>query len=420
MQDHIFMYKKYDFYPALSNTKHNNNMIHRSILVLDGNQRSSLAVIRSIGEHGNIRIFSADITINSLAGCSKYCNTYYQHPSPVSESEGFIAWLVDFIDTNQISMVIPCTEISSRLILMNRDRLHNCHVPFADLNTVMQLSNKANLMSLAGELGILYPATIYTGVAANLPETVDITYPIIIKPTLSNKWIGDRWISSKVYTAHDKDELNILLKTDSYLRDYPFLLQEYISGTGTGVFALFNQGEPVAYFAHKRIREKPPWGGVSVLSESIEPDSVMKQGAEKLLKAVNWHGVAMVEFRISHDGIPYLMEVNTRFWGSLQLAIDCGVNFPYMLYQLSSGIKPETVTRYRSGQRLRWLLGDLDSLYLTLRDKKHFTLSQKLKCILDFITPHLFKTRHEIDRLNDLEPAWHELKQYIKQLLGKD
>ena len=85
---------------------------------------------------------------------------------------------------------------------------------------------------------------------------------------------------------------------------------------------------PVAFFAHKRLRERPPWGGVSVLSESAEPDPRLKALARQLLDDACWHGVAMVEFKVAPDGTPYLMEINTRFWGSLQLAIDAGVDFP--------------------------------------------------------------------------------------------
>ena len=76
----------------------------------------------------------------------------------------------------------------------------------------------------------------------------------------------------------------------------------------------------------------------------------------------------MIEYRVDNDGNIYLMEVNTRFWGSLQLAIDAGVNFPWLLYQIATGKQVKAVNHYLTDKRLRWLLGDLDSLYLVLRD----------------------------------------------------
>ncbi len=46
----------------------------------------------------------------------------------------------------------------------------------------------------------------------------------------------------------------------------------------------------------------------------------------------------MVEFKAdARTGTPYLMEINGRFWGSLQLAIDAGVDFPAILVAAALG-----------------------------------------------------------------------------------
>ena len=44
---------------------------------------------------------------------------------------------------------------------------------------------------------------------------------------------------------------------------------------------------------------------------------------------------------VSQPDIPLAMEINTRFWGSLQLAVDAGVDFPWLLYRMVSGENPE-------------------------------------------------------------------------------
>jgi predicted ATP-grasp superfamily ATP-dependent carboligase len=211
--------------------------------------------------------------------------------------------------------------------------------------------------------------------------------------------------------------LNTIVDSDPAFLVHPFMIQEYVAGHGQGVFALYNHGKPLAFFAHRRLREKPPGGGVSVLSESIATDPGLVSHARSLLDKVGWHGVAMVEFKVAADGTPYLMEINTRFWGSLQLAVDAGVDFPYLLYQLACGENPEPVDSYKTGIRLRWLLGDLDSLYLTLRDQ-HTTSRAKLMAVMRFLTPSLFKTRHEVNRWNDPGPGLCELRQYLRDIFG--
>jgi hypothetical protein len=54
------------------------------------------------------------------------------------------------------------------------------------------------------------------------------------------------------------------------------------------------------------------------------------------------------------------MEVNPRFWGSLQLAIVSGVDFPYLILKMAKRESFEPILHYTVGKRFRWLLlGDL-------------------------------------------------------------
>lgn len=60
--------------------------------------------------------------------------------------------------------------------------------------------------------------------------------------------------------------------------------------------------------------------------------------------------------------------------------------------------------------------GDIDSLYAFIRDRS-FPLNEKVKAIIAFITPSPFKTRHEVNRGDDMGPFRWELRQYIRDLL---
>jgi predicted ATP-grasp superfamily ATP-dependent carboligase len=133
--------------------------------------------------------------------------------------------------------------------------------------------------------------------------------------------------------------------------------------------------------------------------------------AQRILDHVGWHGVAMVEFKVTPEGCPYLMEVNPRFWGSLQLAIDAGVDFPWLLYQLASGAPAWPDPGYRTGVRVRWLLGDLDHLYLRLRDEHG--VRARWQAVSAFLHPLGPQTRHEVNRWGDWRPFVTELWRYL-------
>ncbi len=127
----------------------------------------------------------------------------------------------------------------------------------------------------------------------------------------------------------------------------------------------------------------------------------------------------MVEFRIDRRGTPYLMEVNGRLWGSLQLAIDSGVDFPWLMLRASTGDQVEAVTGYAQGRRLRWFLGDVDHLLLQLRGRGTArTLKDRLSACLRFVGTSIDPcARNEILRSADPWPAWLELRCWFRAAL---
>ena len=282
------------------------------------------------------------------------------------------------------------------------------------------LTNKATLVSSA--LALHVPAPM-----GSVPRTIgdatiaaaQIGYPVVLKPSRSKLLLNDCVISTTVRFARDRDELVGLLESSPWLPASSVIVQEFIPGHGAGVFCLYDRDHAVAWFAHRRIREKPPSGGVSVLCESVAVDPVLKDYAERLLRAAEYRGVAMVEFRIGTDGRPYLMEVNARFWGSLQLAIDCGVDFPWLYYQMLMGEQVTPVQEYQVGRRLRWWLGDLDHVLLQIRNPA-LGVGEKMTVVGRFLgTSFDPRCRQEVFRWSDLGPGWLELRQWIAGVLGR-
>jgi predicted ATP-grasp superfamily ATP-dependent carboligase len=141
------------------------------------------------------------------------------------------------------------------------------------------------------------------------------------------------------------------------------LIQERLpaEGQGIGVCLLLDRSHLVrAGFVHRRLREYPVTGGPSTLRESCNHEQAYTD-AVRLLQDLRFVGVAMVEFKNdTRTGKANLLEVNPRFWGSLALAVDAGVNFPLLWTLMALGEDVAPVTSYRLGHRCRWLLpGDI-------------------------------------------------------------
>ncbi len=359
----------------------------------------------------------ADETTTTLAGSSKYCKETFTYPSPYEYPEEFLRVVSNESNQRNINVIFPMTEISAYLVLKHRDLFKDIAIPFGAFEAFDVLSDKWRVFELAQMLGVPAPRTHFAKNGAEISDFMSqLESPVVIKPYRSRILLDRRWVATSVQYMRTLSELEATIRGTEYLRRCPFLVQEYIQGEGRGIFALYDQGKPVVVFAHKRLREKPPSGGVSVLSESIEVDSGLRESAIKILDYAKWHGVAMVEFKVSSDGRPYLIEVNPRFWGSLQLAIDAGIDFPYLLYQLAMGERLEAVNGYKIGMRSRWLLGDLDHLYLRFKNHTGQDLKtvSKWQAVTQFLNFFEGGIRFEVNRWNDLKPFLFELKQYLK------
>lgn len=396
-----------------------------TVLVTDGNERSTLAVTRSLGRAGIGVVVGADRPA-SLAGASRYCHATVQYPSPYENPDGFVEQLLVAIARHKVQVFIPMSDVVMSVIGAQRARFDAVvAIPMPLQDVYDAASDKYRLMALAQTLAVPIPHTWYVP-DGNLAPLIDEVgpYPLIVKPGRSRVQVDGRWVKTEVQAVATREELQSRYRDLPYLK-LPSLIQRRVEGEGQGIFGLFDHGRPILLFAHRRVREKPPSGGVSVLRESVALPQPMTDYAVRLLQNVGWHGVGMVEFKVDAvTGIPYLMEINGRFWGSLQLAIDAGANFPLELYRLARGEASRArAAPYRIGVQTRWMLGDLDHLLVRLvKSDAALRLPpgypSRWQCVRDFLRPHGPDQYCEVERRDDLGPARYEWMAYVKTLLG--
>ena len=384
-----------------------------SVLVTPGNLRSALAVTRSLGRRG-IPVTVADEYQRNLAAASRYCRAALRVPSATQAPEAYTRAILKAVSGGAYRVVMPMDDVAVSLLAEAAPRLEGLiALPVPDIEIIRGVQDKGALMALAAEQGVPTPKTVVVRNPANLDKAIrHVGLPAVVKPRFSKFQRGSQWIEGgQTRYVHTLEELEAACRTIHRAVPRP-VVQEYVPGEGRGIFVLMNRGKVCAGFAHRRIREKPPSGGVSVLSESVPLDPQLLLYSERLLESLKWHGVAMVEFKHDvRDGIPKLLEINGRFWGSLQLAIEAGVDFPYLLYRLAAEGDIAPAFSYKAGVRLRWWLGDLDSLLLRLRDGNR--TATRFRAVGEFLKPSGDKARSEVLRRDDPEPALEELRQYV-------
>jgi len=391
--------------------------------VTDGNQRSALAVTRSLGRRGFSVLVGEEEPV-SLASSSRHCARHVTYPSPYRDPGAFHRFLLDFVQRETIDVVVPVTDVTTASICLSGDALRR-HTAIATptFDAFDQVTDKSNVLEAAARAGIPIPRTLRTDGLAGLRGIVgQVEYPAVVKPARSRILTAGGWVATAVHYANCELDLWRLYEQTEYLTSYPSLIQQRIVGPGVGLFALFDHGRLLTVFAHRRLREKPPSGGVSVLCESVPADPQLREDAIRLLGPLGWHGVAMLEYKQDRQtGDRFLIEINGRYWGSLQLAVDAGVDFPYLSCQLALGGRPDVPQGYRLGVKGRWLLGDLDHLLSRLSSTRgELFLAEEApsrgRTLLDFLECTRPGVHDQIARADDPGPFLYELREYVRSL----
>lgn len=392
------------------------------ILVLDGETRAALACVRSLGRRGH-RVEVVAAKPRSLAAASRHCAEEHVLPDPASDADGWAAALEELAgpvgsrdtrgDGSAETLVLPLTEITLGS-LYSTGLQARIRAICPDRHAYEEAVDKHGLLERAAQCGCTVPhSRLIEHPDPSQPLPPGFDYPVVVKARRS-RWLKEgRWQMGHVHMVADEAGWRAALADPGM--GGGALVQSFIEGHGEAVFLLTEDGEENVHFAHRRLREKPPTGGVSVLRVAIEPDAELLDQSRRLLEGLHWTGVAMVEYRRTPGGDAALMEINPRLWGSLQLAIDAGIDFPALLVDQALGHRPASST-LRPGTRTRWLLGDVDHLLISLRRPavRAITGATIGSLLMGFVASFFDGTRSEVFRWSDPAPFIRELRNWAR------
>lgn len=350
-------------------------------LILDGHSRAAVEALQSLGRAG----VAVDIASERecLAFRSRYCRNRLVQPD-TNKPDVFVEWLQDLVAANQYTLIVPSTEVSLRCLI---------HLP--ELHPVRQKavlpSNKALEVALSKQLtwdlakSLRIPVPASRLITSKKDRVDPECYPVALKPAASTVSVAGQLVYLAPVMVRTCEEWTRVL--DRLLPLCPVLEQEYVIGRGVGIECLYRHGSCVWCFQHERLHELPLTGGGSSYRRSSPVDKKLLAKATRLLDRLEWHGVAMVEFKGSADIGFYLMEINPRLWGSLALAIDVGVDFPNGLWYLAAGMELGPQPSYRWPYYTRNLEMDLDWFKENLRADRSDPLlltQPRLRSLLEY------------------------------------
>lgn len=369
---------------------------------------SSLNAIRSLGMKG-IRVIAIDFLENSPGFHSKYTYKAFLCPNYYEDLDAYAKFLRDTCYDENCAVILPMDEVSIYVLSKYSSNFSNMiNVNWINYNGQLEeVQDKEKLYKLAEKLSIPIPK--YFVYKRENEETENINGVWVLKSKTSLIIKGNKVIKSGIRYASNIAELNrIANEMISHGQDP--IIQEYIPGEGYGYFALYNKGSIRASFQHHRLRESPYFGGVASNRESVYFTELENEGV-KIPEILGWHGPLMVEFkRDARDGKFKLMEVNPRFWGSLNLAISSGVDFPYLFYKMATEGECDRIFNYKVGVKRKNLDLEISHLYSLLKDYSLPPIMHKpsfWKAFLSILASN-FIIKDDYISIGDLSPLLYE------------
>jgi predicted ATP-grasp superfamily ATP-dependent carboligase len=332
-----------------------------SAIVTDGLWRKSLSAVRSLGKAG-YRVTVLGESVFTTAFWSRYCARRARAPEAARDAEGFGRALLEELGrAGGRPVLLPMEDATLEWVSAHRDAV----AARADLlvpppEALRAAQDKGLTLRLARELGIACPETRepvgeddFAKLAAELEPGTWVAKPRTGRGSAGVAY-GDprgpeRW-------------------REHWRKHGPLLVQERIppAGRALGVSVLIDSGGGcAAAFAHERLQQYPNSGGPSTDRVSRHEPALVAESL-RLLNRLGWRGVAMVEWKTHpEDGRPRLMEINPRFWGSLELAVRAGIDFPALYARAARGERLPPAADYPDGVRCRWMVPGEILRYLT-------------------------------------------------------
>lgn len=328
-----------------------------SCLVLGSRSRIANAIVRGLGSRG-VTVFTADTIAITRSSLSRFVSRHYTYTSLQQSESLFWDDLRHIFEASSAKVLLTGDFSLYNYLIRNKDRLDNNIRFFApDVEQVESLATKDRLIDVAAAMDVLTPKSV---LVHDLNETLelcrDLPFPVLVKPV-------DECHGRGISVAADLEcLLSRIPKYDREKLAAGLVVQEFIEGHNFGAAVVMENGEFRAGLCYRQIHQQPVSGGTPTLTETSDFSAPVEM-LGKILARHKWHGLCQADFIVGKaTGKVYLIDINPRMFGALFTSVAAGINFPYLLYQMSQGLSGEPGPGFGQKVRTVWIEGEAKRL----------------------------------------------------------
>ena len=264
-----------------------------------------------------------------------------------NDRENFINALTEYGEKNKDKkiLLIATSDLYVKMVAENREILEKYfYFNYPDLEVVNNLLIKEIFYDIYKDMGIDIPKTYIYPCKQNenikeIKKYFNNEYPIIIKPSDGVEYhkLDDAGLS-KVYKAHDEDELEKIIKEiENAGYNKNLIIQEFIPGDDSALFdSIFYVGKDkkakLATFAQIGLQEHTPTGigNCTILVNGFDEHGYNEEIVYKLkefIEKIGYQGFAEFDMKYdSRDNKYKVLEINPRQSRSGYYLTACGYN----------------------------------------------------------------------------------------------
>lgn len=386
---------------------------------INGLYRNVTTVCRSLGKKGHkVHVLSSIHRLKSIQKFlkSKYCSAYDFWPNPMNHPSQAIDRVINYSKENNIDVILANMDSVASLLAYHQDKLP-VKVPLPGYSIFKRGINKLENIKAAKKIGVPVPETIKGRSLNHIFKKIEeksLSYPLVLKPKIRGDGLfGTQVVSSKEELIKRYNEFRKIGKKEPLYNYQKPLVQKFVKGEIYDCCTLNKDGEMRVALTQCRNQTANSFGGGGVVNTTTKTPEIIEL-SRKLIKELGWTGPAQVEWIKDKEGDFKLLEFNSRIWGTLELSVDAGIDFPALTLEM---LKDEEIPKnldYQVGLKKRWLFPE--EFLSVIRDKN------PCKRMLGFLDPRdWFDPKvHSHFHKEDLKPDIYNLFFFpIERVLAK-
>lgn len=363
--------------------------LQRNVLIPDGDSTWALAVIQCLSQVEGYKLFVLSNKKRTATKFSKHTSyyKYYQRP----QDESWLEIVNSEIEANAIDVIVPIAETEVSFFIRYRERISKSTsvIPLAEIKDFEIAINKRKLSDFAKTNNIPHPKSFLITSETDKQEILSqIRFPVLIKPMTLKGGDGIEKIDSIFRLQRAFETLSL-----------PQFVQEYVEGYDIDCSVLCLNGTILTHTIQKGNLKGHSHYAPQLGFDFIKNEGVLKVVRETMSK-LNWSGVAHLDLRYDTNTNDYkLIEINARFWGSVEGSEKSGINFPDLAIQLATnGTIEAQEFEPISYMRLKGVLKTIKRRPGFLFKSKYLMNNTEVKSFLKDPLPTMYKFREWLGR----------------------